>query len=1519
MRPTQASILRPQTFVSASYHVISRMYLVILVVILSSTGKCDPPPSDDFTASTQIDVTTQTTAYSSFWSVDVETFQKNTRIVTETTRKSLTSSQNVYNHNNKMKTLSAASSSLQISTNADLERKEYPMTKVTTHVDDRITTSELQSTGGGFYDVTLQTTSGPTPEIEANACDTDQLDVTNIPLNINASTNDTQCSLLVNAPNRTAISISVLPSHLNNVHTYFYLEKLENQLAKSPKRISLVSLDRTPCVAMIQGTRFRFHFQNTKMKVVICTKEVKTPACNGTERPLIEATQCGITLYKSKIQTSQKRDAFTFSYWEEIWLIVTHYQAKCTCDCPDTCICTLAYRQWLSVCINRQDSNTTRANLIVYKPTIKGLSFANTGLNEIQHNAFAGLVGVRALILSHNNLLMFQITVCQNLPKLQVLKLDNNKLVNLTSDSFKGPCDQQLKMLDLQSNELTYLPHDLFNSTTNLIYLDLKQNRLVQVSSDLFKSLRPLFKLYLDDNAISNLTVGVFDSLGELWYLDLSGNDISNLPVGVFDSLGWLYNLDLSGNDISNLPLGVFDSLGRLLTLDLSGNDISNLPVSVFDSLGELEYLDLSGNDISNLPLGVFDSLGRLLTLDLSGNNISNLPVGVFDSLGMLFTLDLSNNAISNLPLGVFDSLGWLRTLDLSGNNISNLPLGVFDSLGWLLTLDLSGNNISNLPLGVFDSLGWLRTLDLSGNNISNLPLGVFDSLGRLRALDLSSNAISNLPLGVFHSLVALFTLDLSSNDICNLTVGVFDSLVRLITLDLSDNLIPFLPDNVFISVGSEVPSWINHPRLKTLNLNGNNLSKLHAYVFENLTGLYTLAISHNSLHTLPMDAFNALLELKTLDLSNNRIKMLPSTVFKSQRYLLTLDLSNNELFVLSGELFLMLNKLISLNLCCNNLTISAPQTFESLTQLKILDISKNSIEEFPPQLFEFTSNLLSLEISQNKLRKVLSTLLRNLSKLTYLNMSKNSLSKLPSFNAQGQLQVLDISKNRLTTIKRITFENLKSLILLSIAQNSITTLHSHMFFNLDNIEFINVAFNALQKIDSKVVRDNTKLKTFDLRGNEMHKVTTDSFSSMTNTTILVDKHATCCFLNEDKCISMTPRPKYLTCNRMLRDIVLRVSVWVLGLSAFICNVIAYCVRSRKRKANKVQTLLISHLALSDLFMGVNMLILAIADVYYGQYFPSYTHVWRQGFTCKFAGFLSILSSEGSVFFITLISIDRMLGIKYPFGGHRLETNSARICVALAWLMALLISVIPISLASDNGNFYSISEVCIGIPIVRRHFTKLVNKSSEIITSTIFSSPDLRTVYSFGGRFVYRYVTDVQVMHQESAQNITYTIAENAGSQVASIYSIVVFISVNCFCFVIVACCYIYIFIKATSSAEGASRAQTPQQARDEDLRMARKMFAIVFTDFCCWVPLSFVCILTQSRVIEVSPEMYAWTVGFILPINSSINPFLYVLYETISDHLKKKREEKKTREETEMKVRWKPLTSFGLRFDENK
>ena len=625
-----------------------------------------------------------------------------------------------------------------------------------------------------------------------NPCDTDQLVVSDKHVQLHAYTNSTSCSLLVTTENSTAISVTVLKSDINNVYTYFYIKILESATKMCSERYLLVSGSHTPCKVIIPGNQFRFHFQNTDMMVEIHTEEVELSTCYDIQLSRIGFERCNVTSYESEIQWSQKRQSFRYGkYWwyrHNITVDVFQYQVMCACDCPDTCMCTLGYREWVSICIDSTGSKTTKADLIVYNPSLQGLSFANSGMHMIQQHTFLGLEGLKVLILSHNILTILPPTVCQYLQQLEILKIDNNRLANVTSDILEGQCEQTLLMLNLSSNELINLPNDLFKTTNKSKTLDLRQNRLIQLCNDSFSSLTTLEILYLSDNELRTLLSDVFASLGRLHILDLSGNAISSLPPDVFASLGdWLHTLDLSGNSISSLPHDVFALLGELRTLGLSGNVISSLPPDAFALLGELNTLDLSGNAIFTFPPDVFTSLGKLWNLYLSRNAISTLPQGVFASLGSLNILDLSSNAISSLPHEAFASLGLLLTLDLCGNSISSLPSDVFASQGKhrLRTLDLSGNVISSLPHDVFASLRQLRTLDLSGNVISSLPHDVFASLGQLFTLDLSGNVISSLPHDVF-TLVGIKSLNISYNNISHiLSSSTFQSLRDLITLDL--------------------------------------------------------------------------------------------------------------------------------------------------------------------------------------------------------------------------------------------------------------------------------------------------------------------------------------------------------------------------------------------------------------------------------------------------------------------------------------------------------------------------------------------------------------------------------------------------------------------------------------------------------------------------------------------------------------------------------------------------------------
>ena len=75
----------------------------------------------------------------------------------------------------------------------------------------------------------------------------------------------------------------------------------------------------------------------------------------------------------------------------------------------------------------------------------------------------------------------------------------------------------------------------------------------------------------------------------------------------------------------------------------------------------------------------------------------------------------------------------------------------------------------------------------------------------------------------------------------------------------------------------------------------------------------------------------------------------------------------------------------------------------------------------------------------------------------------------------------------------------------------------------------------------------------------------------------------------------------------------------------------------------QTQSLLLANLALSDCIMGVYLIIIASADVYYRGNYALHDKSWKTGALCKVAGFLSTLSGEMSVLSLTVITIDRFI------------------------------------------------------------------------------------------------------------------------------------------------------------------------------------------------------------------------------------------------------------------------------------
>ena len=316
-----------------------------------------------------------------------------------------------------------------------------------------------------------------------------------------------------------------------------------------------------------------------------------------------------------------------------------------------------------------------------------------------------------------------------------------------------------------------------------------------------------------------------------------------------------------------------------------------------------------------------------------------------------------------------------------------------------------------------------------------------------------------------------------------------------------------------------------------------------------------------------------------------------------------------------------------------------------------------------------------------------------------------------------------------------------------------------------------------------------------------------------------LDEFIYCCYalaaVPNLKCDS--PGNEFSSCDDLMKSKALRACLWILGILAFVGNISVIVWRTTIGKENRVHSFLLTNLAVSDLFMGIYLLIIAIKDAQWlGEYFK-HDIQWRAGYLCQVAGALSMFSSEVSVLMLTLITADRLICIVFPFSSMRLSWKKAYVLCSSIWVFGAAISFVPMS----GINFFK----------------------------------DETTQAGFYGR---------------SAVCLSLQLSEDrpAGWE----YSVSFFLSLNLLAFSFILVAYIIIFWTVKKSS-GRIRSTKVNQ----DTAMARKLMFIVMTDFCCWMPVIIIGILSLTgNFYDPEKKAYVIMAIFVLPVNSSINPILY-------------------------------------------
>lgn len=219
------------------------------------------------------------------------------------------------------------------------------------------------------------------------------------------------------------------------------------------------------------------------------------------------------------------------------------------------------------------------------------------------------------------------------------------------------------------------------------------------------------------------------------------------------------------------------------------------------------------------------------------------------------------------------------------------------------------------------------------------------------------------------------------------------------------------------------------------LNLQGNNITNLERFHFEEHTEMVKLDLRNNNIKDLPPKVFLYMTNLVELYLTTKKLH--PKSFRKLKKLELLYIDGEGVLDKLHYLMFKPTKRLKNLTIHNGNIKTFENTFLNYSTALKYLDLRHNNIQEIERNAFSASTKIRWVDISHNRMQSLNEVF--NGSKLEVLQISHNQLSQFPvALNSLSSIKQLDLSSNRLHSVSKENLLSLKNLEILILQGNQI-------------------------------------------------------------------------------------------------------------------------------------------------------------------------------------------------------------------------------------------------------------------------------------------------------------------------------------------------------------------------------------------------------------------------------------------------------------------------------------------------
>ena len=244
--------------------------------------------------------------------------------------------------------------------------------------------------------------------------------------------------------------------------------------------------------------------------------------------------------------------------------------------------------------------------------------------------------------------------------------------------------------------------------------------------------------------------------------------------------------------------------------------------------------------------------------------------------------------------------------------------------------------------------------------------------------------------------------------------------------------------------------------------------------------------------------------------------------------------------------------------------------------------------------------------------------------------------------------------------------------------------------------------------------------------------------------------------------------------------------------------------------------IVILNIAMADFMMGIYLITISIMHVI------KRPEIFFPGIECFIPQCFATVSSEASCFLLVTLTAFRLYHVYRPLSSRTASSWPWKSCIVISWVAAVLLA-----LFSQIGN---------SVVLVDYHYDSV------------------NVFFKLGNCLPNFYYVGWKSFDWTSFILIT--------------------LNLTCFCFIAVG--YILIYIRSTKRRPINTGSRRKACLQKQEAKMQKRIARIIITDGACWIPICIMGYAIMGGWRPITFIMYEVTAGFLLPINSALNPFLY-------------------------------------------